>query len=1100
MFNSKKFNEGLFNADGTNEVQASFISVTYSESSFSAEIVDPNSFRSVSVSASSIKYQVYVFTQFQSETLTDSSLIPFINVFGSFTSSTSTTSSVYGFQRVFGSFNSETISTSHFSGVSEKIDHRKDAELYIFSQDDELLTIISASTGLVSAPFRDELNQVPSEPFIFTVEANEERAQFIKEENRVVFRDREERFREFVIKEIDDLDGINGPETQATCLPAWIDELSENYVLDKRYQDKEAQLALDDALAGTRYEGTAEASLGLASTNFYRLSSVDCIWKIIDTWGGDVTDEVELENGRINKRKILIKQRLGANRGLRFEIDHNIEEIERTILSYPKTALYGWGASLELYDEETGEATGGHSRYIDFADVEWSTAKGDPVDKPKGQKWVGDPDALLMYGRKHKGQLLHRYGEFSNQDYETPEELLQATWEALQKAKKLQVNYRLSVDLLDKKTELGDGAVAIDREFARPIEVQTRIIAIEYDLLDIDGTTVVEMGEFLNLSDDRLDDLIEEIEKNRPDWEKPVDDDSFPDLKPGRIVNVEVVGGFKSIQLYWDYASKVYISHYEVYGSQIQGFIPSPANLLAKGKMSAFNHEVDTDQRWYYRIRAVNTRGTPGDFSQEVTASTVRIISDDILFGPDIAAELRELSKVADILADRTITFEKFSNAVKDASGTRISGDLISVDGTSYIATGVIGTAAIANAAITNLKIGQGAVDTFQIQDGAITNAKIHDLSADKINAGAIRGIDIYGAKFRSSDGWSYMEIRGGNAVFTQNTGEELYLTPNGISGYSSSGSRIFRLDRTLVTSSALGTNEANVYLGARSGYEARVVDYNGIPGDGFVGSYSYLPLRASGVYANFINVNAGGTAGTHIYVRPLSGSEMRVTRNDTTTDYQDARVDKLFANVVENNSLQGTSSHLYLRPRSGGEIRATSAGSTTSYADVRMNNIFANAIDVNGLTSANHLYLRTVNNGWVRVTNNGTTDQWRGIQAREFDAQSSRELKTNIVPLDNIGLSTVKDLTVVAYELKDDIQNGLYVPQVGLIAEDSVAVTGRDGKAINLYKLSSYNTKAIQELDTKLEDKINWLKIENQHLKNEIKLLKERINEPRCK
>ncbi|WP_064468296.1 phage tail protein [Lederbergia galactosidilytica] len=506
------------------------------------------------------------------------------------------------------------------------------SEIYIFSQDDDLLTILSESTGLISAPFKDHLNTVPDEPFVFTLDADEERAKYVKEENRVVFKDKDGFFREMVIKEIDDIDNNDGPQTTAICLPAWLDELSENYVLDKRYTDKEAQVALNDALAGTRYIGEVEVSLGLASTNFYKLTSADCIWKIINVWGGEFKDTIEFTGNKITTRKILIKQRLGADRGAGFEIDHNIEEIQRTVLSYPKTAMYGWGASLEIEDED-GNLTGGHTRYIDFADVEWSVAKGNPVDKPKGQKWVGDPDALLKYGRKHEGKLLHRYGEYSNQEIEDPEEILWATWNNLQEAKKPEVNYRLSVDMLDKDASLGDTARAIDREFARPIEIQTRVIAIEYDLLDIEGTAVVEMGQFLDLDDDRLDRLENYIEENQGKWGAeagPITNDRFPNIKPDTPINVEATGGIETIQLYWDYDEHVYISHYEVYGSPVKDFVPDTQHLLWRGRVSGFAHEVGTAQRWYYYVRAVNTHGRASEYSQQVSAATSRVGYEDI--------------------------------------------------------------------------------------------------------------------------------------------------------------------------------------------------------------------------------------------------------------------------------------------------------------------------------------------------------------------------------------------------------------------------------------------------------------------------------------
>lgn len=548
------------------------------------------------------------------------------------------------------------------------------SEIYVFNADDELLTILSEDNGLVSAPFKEEINKVPDSPLTIIVDAEAEyeqtydgnhnltqvagafvgrvarsgvhaenvvAAKYIQEENRVVFRDRENKLREYVIKEVDDVSNIDAAEVTAICFPAWIDELNDNYVLDKRYSDKEAQEALNDALEGTRYDGEVTVSLGKASTSFYKLTSTECVFKIIDTWGGDLVDEIELNDlGRIDKRKLIISNRIGSDKGLWFEVGHNTQEIKRTVLSYPKTALYGWGASLQIEDEE-GEHTGGYTRYIDFGDVEWKVSNGDPVDKPRGQKWVGNNAALQKYGRKKKdGTLLHRRGEFNDQNIEDPEELLLATYNHLmESASKVEVNYQLSVHLLSKTAELGDTAVAKDYSFAKPITIQTRIISIEYDLLDKDDA-VVEMGQFLDLEDDRISDIEDTLDNNRGKWEHPqIENENFPDRKPNTPINVDAFGGINIIQVYWDYDYAVYISHYEVYGSKVKDFTPDSQHLLWRGRVSAFAHEVDDSDTWYYRVRAVNTRGTASDWSKQVSAKVAMNIKDELQGALDSAAD-----------------------------------------------------------------------------------------------------------------------------------------------------------------------------------------------------------------------------------------------------------------------------------------------------------------------------------------------------------------------------------------------------------------------------------------------------------------------------
>lgn len=539
-------------------------------------------------------------------------------------------------------------------------------ELFIFSQDEQPLTVISEDTGLVETHYRIEVNSVPDEPFTFEIESDQQVAKHVKEENKVIFKDHEGDSRLMTIKEVDDSNDSNGPTTIATCEPTFLAELNDHIVVERRFVDQTADVALTAAVDGTRWQASVEVELGRATTNFYYISSIEAIWETIATWGGEFKDTVELdeEMNEIKGCYVKIIQRLGKEQGQRFEIDHNTTEIGRTVLSYPKTALYGRGSSLEVEDDE-GQHTGGYTRYIDFGEVEWKKSNGDPVDKPLGQKWVGDPDALKTYG--YEGGVKHRFGIFSNQDYEDPEDLLYATWEALQKANKPEVNYRLSVQLFDEKVSLGDTSQAIDRRFARPIEIQARVIAMEYDLLDVEGTMVVEMGQFLDLGDDRIDNIEREIEdiKNRPP-KQIIDENSYPNRKPSTPVELEAYGGMEVIQLYWRYADEMFIKHYEVYGSRTEDFVPDTQHLLWRGDVSAFSHTVGTDEVWYYRVRAVNYHGRPSDWSVQVRASTHRVLTEDIMWGPELAERMRELHRVSDIIGENGVDFDQISEEAKD--------------------------------------------------------------------------------------------------------------------------------------------------------------------------------------------------------------------------------------------------------------------------------------------------------------------------------------------------------------------------------------------------------------------------------------------------
>lgn len=541
------------------------------------------------------------------------------------------------------------------------------ADMYILSPDDQVLTVLSSdgqeACRFWDAKYKEELNKGSS--FSFVADASHPDARYLFEENQVIFRDKDGILRLFVIKELDDTDENSEVNTLVTCEAAMM-ELAETFVKDFRPTDKTAQFVLDNVLARSRWVAEVSAELGTNSTTFYKKTALECIAEVINIWGGELQDYIEFDGNKITKRIIKILPRRGKDSGKRFEIDKDTENIKRTVISYPLTALWGYGASIASTDED-GEETGGYSRFIDFSEVEWKKSKGDPVDKPLGQEWVGDPDLLKRLGRLKNGELIHREGQYNNEDITDPAELLKATYNHLiTTASKTEVNYELSVQLLQnvpgyehEHVELGDTTIAIDRNFAIPIETSQRIISMEYDITDPDNTCVVEIGQFLSVlqGDDRINQIENILDKNRGTWErKPsvgeVTDGSFPDIVPTVPSNVTIKGLFSGVSITWDYDPSSYIAAYEVYGSQIKGFIPSIENRLWRGKQSGYLHEnAGVDNVWYYRIRAVNYHGKASEFTAEFSATTRRILTDDIMYGCIISDRLADLAVTADKLS-----------------------------------------------------------------------------------------------------------------------------------------------------------------------------------------------------------------------------------------------------------------------------------------------------------------------------------------------------------------------------------------------------------------------------------------------------------------
>ncbi|MDX6157127.1 phage tail spike protein [Bacillus subtilis] len=528
------------------------------------------------------------------------------------------------------------------------------ADMWVLDRYDNPLAILSSDAEddactFHSDQFVEKLNQ--GTEFSFSCDARHEDSLHVNKLNQVVFRDEDGFFRLFKIREIDRGNGDNGAEKVAHCEPAEM-ELLEAIVEDVRPTGKTQQYALDRVLEGTRWKGNVTAQTGTQSTNFYHISAYEAITKIIEVWGGELrfTVNFDEENNKIIERVVNIEQRRGNDEGDRFEVGYNVESITVTEMAYPVSALYGWGGSVETEN-------GGDSRYIDFADVEWKVANGDPADKPKGQKWIELPGAKEKYGyKKADGAFINSFGQWQDENITDPKELLQKTYEHLRDtASKPQATYELKVIPTDH-ISLGDTRTAIDDTQADPIQIQSRVIALGYSISNPAGTKTVEMGEFLEVyqPDRRLDDLEDKV-KNI-DRNVQVTDGSFPDIIPKVPSNVTVKGLFSGTSITWDYDPSSYIAAYEVYGSQTTGFTPSIENRLWRGKQSGYLHEnAGVDNVWYYRIRAVNYHEKASEFTAEFSAKTQRIMTDDILFG----------AVTADKLADLTITAEKLSTTLQ---------------------------------------------------------------------------------------------------------------------------------------------------------------------------------------------------------------------------------------------------------------------------------------------------------------------------------------------------------------------------------------------------------------------------------------------------
>ena len=363
--------------------------------------------------------------------------------------------------------------------------------IYLFNQTEELIDEIDEAS-LAEFTHTIELNQFDRSSFEVPVDY---KPNIIKEAQFFGFQSRDRAFCLFRISEKSydiglTIQGIDRAESDL-----------HSFIIEDKRPGGTASDVLREILDGTGYQlGNVDGLTRTGRLSFYYISVRQALVKIIESYACEFKIRYTFVENKIIGRYIDLNQRFGRVTGHQFEYGSNIlnvtyEESSDDVV----TALIGRGKGEEKTDE-SGEATGGYGRRIQFKDVVWSVLSGDPVDKPAGQNYVSNELAKDVYGLHQNGEIKHRFGVYTNEDIEDPVELLKATYNELQ---------RLSVPIVTFKANLLDLANAIEQDvwigdsvgIVRDqigIAFGARIHKLTIDKLD-DNRSVAELGDYQTL-------------------------------------------------------------------------------------------------------------------------------------------------------------------------------------------------------------------------------------------------------------------------------------------------------------------------------------------------------------------------------------------------------------------------------------------------------------------------------------------------------------------------------------------------------------------------------------------------------------------------
>ena len=291
------------------------------------------------------------------------------------------------------------------------------------------------------------------------------------------------------------------------------DELSfDGYITDKRPNNISFRDVLELVLTGTKWKVGLTNIEGTTSVDFYYESPMDAIKKINEKFPAEFRFWVRLaDDGTIVERIVDAVKKRGQNTGRRFETTSNVLSVTaQEDLSNIYSAIVPRGKG-EQVSEGGDDGPDGYGRRITIKDVEWSKAKGDPVDKPLGQEWI----ALEQGETLVDGRLRYKIVVFENDT--DINQLARDGYAQLLKdsVPKIQLSGNAS-DL--GVSELGDTVQVVDK--SKHIEYEARIFHITYDLLDHTNTKV-EFGEDI-ISSNSISSKIDSITINQKNTQESI--------------------------------------------------------------------------------------------------------------------------------------------------------------------------------------------------------------------------------------------------------------------------------------------------------------------------------------------------------------------------------------------------------------------------------------------------------------------------------------------------------------------------------------------------------------------------------------------------
>ncbi len=337
--------------------------------------------------------------------------------------------------------------------------------------------------------------------------------------DRIVFCDSMGRTCEWIVMSSRESRAKSVPICTVNCYGS-MQELSRHFMPTLRRGSKDTpEQAIAKALDGTRWS-VGQCDEGSGEYSVYHQSSLASVKDIAEAYKMEVEPVIQLsaDGNSIAKRSVSLVKRLGrANTALRLDYGSGLSGIDRVLSADDVvTRLYCYGKGVQTTDDD-GNATGGYSRKITFADING------------GKEYIQDDSLLEVWGVPGPdGSLVHTEGIFEDGDCEDKATLLVEGRAALAERSKPIVSYEGTVEALGRAgfdvnaCDLGDNLQMVDTTFPKPLRLSGRVLEIVEDLLGDGSPSSVKVGNVIEgivKRSDRVKQTIDRLTSSAGSWD-----------------------------------------------------------------------------------------------------------------------------------------------------------------------------------------------------------------------------------------------------------------------------------------------------------------------------------------------------------------------------------------------------------------------------------------------------------------------------------------------------------------------------------------------------------------------------------------------------